>query len=118
MSSKRSLSRRRLLSGMAAGATAAIIPRSVLGGPGQPSANNKLNIAGVGVGGMGTHDIRTAPSENIVAICDVDDNHAANAAKPFPTPRQRSTPISARCWRRKKTSTRSWWPRPTTTTPW
>ena len=84
MNRKRTLSRRHLLAGTAAAAAVTIIPRHVLGAPGQPSANNKLNIAGVGTGGMGTGDVRRVPTENIVAICDVDAQKAANAAKPFP----------------------------------
>ncbi|MFH1922072.1 MAG: Gfo/Idh/MocA family oxidoreductase, partial [Planctomycetota bacterium] len=84
MSTKEKLSRRRFLSGAAVAGAATIIPRHVLGAPGEPSANEKLNIAGVGVGGMGSGDVRRVPTENIVAICDVDANHAANAAKPFP----------------------------------
>jgi predicted dehydrogenase len=56
----------------------------VLGQSGQPSANNKLNIAGVGVGGMGSGDIRRVPTENIVAVCDPDANHAGRAARQFP----------------------------------
>jgi len=84
MSAKQGLSRRRFLGGTTAAATFSIIPRHVLGAPGQPSANNKLNIANVGVGGMGSNDIRRVPSENTVAICDVDAHHAANAAKGFP----------------------------------
>jgi predicted dehydrogenase len=84
MNTRQTLSRRRLLAGSAAAAALTIIPRHVLGAPGQPSANNKLNIAGVGTGGMGSGDVRRVPSENIVAICDVDARNAANAAKPFP----------------------------------
>jgi predicted dehydrogenase len=87
MNASPSLSRRRFLSGTAAAAAVTIVPRHVLGAPGQPSANNKLNIAGVGVGGMGSGDIQRVPTENIVAICDVDANQAANAAKPFPKAR-------------------------------
>ena len=84
MSAKREFPRRKFLAGTTAAATLTIIPRHVLGTPDEPSANNKLNIAGVGVGGMGSGDIRRVPSENIVAICDVDANHATNAAKGFP----------------------------------
>ena len=40
-----------------AAATVTIVPRHVLGGEGQPSANEKLNIAGVGVGGMGSNNL-------------------------------------------------------------
>ena len=84
MSTKRNVTRRRFLAGSTAAATLTIIPRHVLGAPGQPAANDKLNIAGVGVGGMGSRDVQRVPSENIVAICDVDANRAASAAKPFP----------------------------------
>jgi predicted dehydrogenase len=84
----RSFNRRGFLAGTAAATTFTLIPRHVLGAAGQPSANNKLNIAGVGVGGMGTGDVRRVPTENIVAVCDVDANHAANAARPFPQAKQ------------------------------
>ncbi len=84
MSTKQAFNRRRFLAGTTAVAAFTIIPRHVLGAPGQPSANNKLNVAGVGVGGMGSGDVRRVPTENIVAICDVDANHAANSAKGFP----------------------------------
>jgi len=85
MSQKSALRRREFLGGAAGVAAAAtIIPRHVLGAPGEPSANNKLNIAGVGVGGMGSGDVRRVPSENIVAICDVDANQVARSAKSFP----------------------------------
>ena len=84
MDTKHQFNRRRFLGGTTAAATLTIIPRHVLGAPGEPSANNKLNIAAVGVGGMGSRDVRMAPTENIVAICDVDANRAARAAKPFP----------------------------------
>ncbi len=84
MSEKSGFNRRQFLAGTAAASAFTIIPRHVLGAPGQPSANEKLNIAGVGVGGMGSHDIQQVPTENIVAICDVDAAQAARAAKPFP----------------------------------
>jgi predicted dehydrogenase len=84
MDTKREFSRREILAAASAAATVAIIPRRVLGAAGEPSANNKLNIASVGVGGMGSNDIQRVPSENVVAICDVDAGHAARSAKVFP----------------------------------
>jgi predicted dehydrogenase len=76
--------RRRFLGGAAATAAFTVIPRHVLGRPGVPSANNRLQIAGIGVGGIGSLDIQRVPTEQIVAICDVDSRQAAAAAKPFP----------------------------------
>src|SRR5215470_4244347 len=44
---------------------------------GYKSPNEKLNIASIGAGGKATSDIRgCAPTENIVALCDVDDERA------------------------------------------
>ncbi|HEY0456766.1 MAG TPA: Gfo/Idh/MocA family oxidoreductase [Verrucomicrobiae bacterium] len=68
----------------AAAATFQILPGSVLGLNGATSANEKLNIAGIGMGGQGSHDIQQFKSENIVALCDVDHAHAAPVFKQFP----------------------------------
>ena len=45
------------------------------------AANGKLNIGCVGVAGQGGYDLSNVTSENIVALCDVDDNNLAGAAK-------------------------------------
>ena len=58
-----------------AGATAVILPRHVLGGPGFTAPSDKLNIAAIGAGGMGAENMRQLTSENIVAICDVNFDH-------------------------------------------
>jgi len=78
------ISRRALLGGAAAGWATMIIPRHVLGGQGKPSANEKLNIAGIGVGGQGGSDISGVASENIIALADVDAERAAATFKKFP----------------------------------
>ncbi len=45
---------------------------------GYKSPNEKLNIASIGAGGKAASDIRAcAETENIVALCDVDDQRAA-----------------------------------------
>ena len=49
-----------------------IVPRHVLGGVGYKAPSDKLNIAGIGVGGMGFANLKNLQSENIVALCDVD----------------------------------------------
>jgi predicted dehydrogenase len=63
-----------------------IVPRHVLGGPGQTPPSEKLNIAGIGVGGQGGGLVRAMSGEgqNIVALCDVDSKYAAHTFKAFP----------------------------------
>ena len=67
-----------------AGAVFHIIPRSALGGAGFKAPSERLNIAGIGVGGKGMDDLMSVASENIVAICDVDDRHAARVYAQWP----------------------------------
>lgn len=55
------------------------IPRSVFG------ANDRLNIAAVGVDGKGRGDIAsTSVGQNVVAICDVDERALAKAETTYP----------------------------------
>jgi predicted dehydrogenase len=49
--------------------------------------NSKLNIAGIGVGGRGGHNIGQMAGENVVAICDVNAHNLAASAKKFPNAR-------------------------------
>src|SRR5512143_3939219 len=52
---------------------------------GYKSPNEKLNFAAIGSGGQGAANIgAAAPSENIVALCDVDDRRAAATYNRFP----------------------------------
>src|SRR6478752_631157 len=54
---------------------------------GYKSPNEKLNIASIGAGGKAASDIHgCAPTENIVALCDVDDKQAAAIYKQFEKP--------------------------------
>lgn len=48
------------------------------------SSNEKLNVAVIGVGGRGGGNMNSVRSENIVALCDVNENNLAAAAKRFP----------------------------------
>jgi predicted dehydrogenase len=68
----------------AAGAVFTIIPRHVLGGAGYTAPSDKLNIAAIGIGGQGSGDLGLLTSENIVALCDVDDNHAGKTFDLYP----------------------------------
>lgn len=65
-----------------------IVPRHVLGGKGYSPPSDKLNIAGIGVGGQGGGDIGALESENIVALCDVDWKRAAGTFRKFPKAKQ------------------------------
>ena len=73
-----------LLSATGTAAAFTIVPRYVLGGPVKKPPSEKLNIAGIGVGNQGGRDIDSVGTENIVALCDVDDKYAANAYKRYP----------------------------------
>src|SRR5688572_1622122 len=48
------------------------------------SANEKLNVAVVGVANQGEYNLKNVASQNIVALCDVDAKLLAKAAEKFP----------------------------------
>ncbi|MDO5523628.1 MAG: Gfo/Idh/MocA family oxidoreductase [Bacteroidia bacterium] len=84
MSSK--MSRRKFIR---AGATAAVgltvVPSSVLGkSMGHMAPSDKLNIVGVGVGGMGFANLKNLESQNIVGLCDVDWKYSQRVFDYFP----------------------------------
>ncbi|GAI38842.1 unnamed protein product, partial [marine sediment metagenome] len=82
--SRKHINRRRFLAATATVAAITIVPRQVLGGPGHTPPSEKLNIAGIGIGGMGKSNLRQLESENIVALCDVDREYAAKTFKRYP----------------------------------
>ena len=84
---KRQVPRRSFLrfAAVAAGALS-VAPRQVLGS--SISANEKLNIAGIGVGGMGKSNLTACETENIVALCDVDSDFAAKTFAKYPQAKQ------------------------------
>jgi len=75
------ISRRGVLTAAAAGAAFAVVPRHVLGGPGQTPPSEMINVAGIGVGGMGYGNLRTISRDGgkVVALCDVDHKYAARS---------------------------------------
>ncbi len=88
---KSGMTRREFVGTAAAAAAFTFIPRHVLGQVGQNnSANSKLNIACIGAGGRAYDDIMGVSSENIVALCDVDQKQAAKAFNQFPDARKYS----------------------------
>jgi len=48
------------------------------------SPNEKLNLAIIGIGGRGSANLKGVSSQNIVALCDVDDERAGGAYEKFP----------------------------------
>src|ERR1700682_1834574 len=79
MSAKKEISRRTFLADATATAAAfTIVPRHVLG-RGFTPPSDMLNIAGVGVGGMGRANLINLASQNIVALCDVDWGYAGKS---------------------------------------
>ncbi|MEM9479108.1 MAG: Gfo/Idh/MocA family oxidoreductase [Verrucomicrobiota bacterium] len=64
----------------AAATTAAAVPSITIGSD-RPS---KINVAVIGVGGMGGYAVGEAAQENLVAFCDVDDQRAEKAYKQHP----------------------------------
>jgi predicted dehydrogenase len=61
-----------------------IVPSHVVSGMGYTAPSDKLNIAGIGIGGKGRTNLRNMKSENIVALCDIDQNYAAKTFNDFP----------------------------------
>lgn len=55
-----------------------ISTRNVLG------ANERLNIAAIGAGGKGSVDVEGCNSENIYALCDVDEKNASGTFNKYP----------------------------------
>jgi hypothetical protein len=79
------MTRRQFVRGATLSAAAfTVVPSAVLGLRGAVPPNEKLNLAGIGIGGQGNHDLGEMESENIVALCDVDQRHAARTFKKYP----------------------------------
>ncbi|QGY44970.1 gfo/Idh/MocA family oxidoreductase [Maribellus comscasis] len=67
------LSRRNFISTTATAAAGfSIVPSNTIAGLGHKAPSDKLNIAGIGIGGMGKGNLSRMANENIVALCDVD----------------------------------------------
>jgi predicted dehydrogenase len=80
-------SRRHFLTGLVSGSAASIS----LGFPAivrSQSPNNRLNLAIIGCGGRGGSNLADVSSENIVALCDVNERALAAAALKHPNARR------------------------------
>ncbi|MDR1918699.1 MAG: Gfo/Idh/MocA family oxidoreductase [Tannerellaceae bacterium] len=80
------ISRRSFLQkGAAAAAALTIVPNTILGkSHGYTAPSDKLNIAGVGIGGMGNGNLTNMAEENIVALCDIDWKYAKPVFDKYP----------------------------------
>lgn len=65
------------LAGLSLGLGAQKVSARILG------ANDRLNIGVIGVGGRGAADLAAVSGENIVALCDVDEDRLNQAAESF-----------------------------------
>ena len=82
---KSSMKRRDFITKTAIGAAGfTIVPSHVISGLGYTAPSDKMNIAGVGVGGMGRRNLRAMNTENIVALCDVDWKYSQACFDDFP----------------------------------
>lgn len=64
------------------GAGALLLPRTTLLGADAPS--NKLNIALIGTWGRAAAHFNALSTQNVVALCDINEDHLAFGAKKFP----------------------------------
>jgi len=71
-----------LKSTVAAGAGLTVLPSGIVSGANSP--NNKLNIALIGADGRARAHYKSISNENVVALCDIREDHLAFAAKTFP----------------------------------
>jgi len=79
----RTVPRRQFLKSAAgAGAGVLLLPSGILSGVNAPS--NKLNVAMIGTWGRALAHMNSISSENVVALCDVNEKHIASAARKFP----------------------------------
>ena len=103
MKATQQVSRRDVLRAAATTAAFTIVPRHVLG-QGQTPPSEKLNIAGIGIGGQGGEDLKQFPNENIVALCDVDWGTPPTRSSGIPAPSVTKTTV--KCSTRRRGSTR------------
>ncbi len=85
MKERQKINRRNFIGTTAAAAAGfTIVPSNVIAGLGHKAPSDKLNIAGVGVGGMGFGNLRKMETENIVALCDIDWAHSKRCFDHYP----------------------------------
>jgi predicted dehydrogenase len=82
---KKGVSRRQfVVTSAAAAAGLTILPSGIISARGRTAPSDKLNIAGIGVGGKGGNLIDSSNSQNIIALCDVDWNYSKKTFDKYP----------------------------------
>jgi predicted dehydrogenase len=78
------MNRRSFIGYAAAFASGVWIGESAHAEPKGRSANDRLNLGFIGIGGRGWNNLQALLGENVVALCDVDSTRASEAFKRFP----------------------------------
>lgn len=85
MKKSNQLTRRRFIRTTASSAAAfTIIPSYAVSGLGHIAPSDKLNIAGIGIGGKGKVNLQNMVGQNIVALSDVDWDYATPVFQLYP----------------------------------
>ncbi len=81
----KSISRREFMTRTATTAVGlTILPSGIISAKGRIAPSDKLNIAGIGVGGMGFGNLKRMESQNIIGLADVDWKYSKRAFDHFP----------------------------------
>jgi predicted dehydrogenase len=65
-----------------------ILPSRFVSGQRRLSPSDKLNLGAIGFGGMGKNNLTRCETENIIALCDVDQELAAETFAKYPQARR------------------------------
>jgi predicted dehydrogenase len=66
------------------GLSLTVVPSIAVSGLGHTAPSDKLNIAGIGIGGKGSVNLRNMVEQNIVALCDCDYDYAKRVFDTYP----------------------------------
>jgi predicted dehydrogenase len=102
----KTLPRRDFLRASAATAAAlSVLPGTALGRTRRIGANSRVNLAVIGVGGMGRANMQALSSQNIVALCDVDwayaDARLADVSNQIEQARKRLAETTDPVWKQR-----------------
>ena len=79
------MQRRRFLKNIGlTGASLTLLPNHVVSGLGHMAPSDKLNIAGIGIGGKGRVNLNNMVGQNITALCDCDYDYAGRVFNAYP----------------------------------